>query len=366
MLRVRRRSRLQIKAIDISYAQKNVDFANVKKAGIKAVIIRNGYLGKTDTEFKTHMNGAIQAGLDIGTFTYIMADTVAQARTEAQETVERLKPYRGHLTYPVFCDMESEKYCGKKYTSRLRTDIIKTFCEEVEKAGYFAALYINPSWLEQYTYKKELLNKYDIWLASWTDSPNKPTKYNYGQVMWQWGKGAVNGVKGDVDGDLVYIDYPDKIRALGKNFLPNKITKKAARDVVKSYGQAAVRTSPQRLDDNIIRRCEKSTKEQDKLYLVDCNLTVDGKKWIKHANKIEYSMLIDGAYLFKKVGTYSEYKTTTKINVRSSPKLAPNNVLGQLDGDSAVCVMGAAENGWLPCVYNNRKAYVSAQYVKEV
>ncbi len=359
---------MKIKAIDISYAQKNVDFVKVKKSGVKAVIIRTGYLNKTDDEFHNHMKGAIKAGLDIGVYTYIMSDTVAQAKLEAQQTVERLKDYRGHVNYPVFCDMESPKYYNdNKYSDALRTDIIQAFCEEIEKAGYFAALYINSSWLEQWTEKKELLGAYDIWLAAWTENPNKPTKYDYNQVMWQWGKGTVNGVYGDVDGDLVYIDYPEKIRKLNKNYLlSGAITKKSAHDIVKSYGQAAVRTSPQKLDDNIIKRCEKSTNKKDVLYAIDANITVDGVKWLSHAGEIGYSMLMDGPYLFKKVGSYEERVATTKVNVRSAPKIAPGNILGVLNAGDVVYVMGAAENGWFPCVYKNQKAYVSAQYVKEV
>ena len=179
---------MKIKSIDISYSQKNVDFAKVKKSGVKAVIVRTGYINKTDDEFHNHMKGAIKAGLDIGVYTYIMSDTVAQAKLEAQQTVERLKDYRGHVNYPVFCDMESEKYYNNaKYSNRLRTDIIKAFCEEIKKAGYYAALYINPAWLDNWTFKKELIGTYDIWLAAWTDDPNKPTKYDYGQTMWQWG-----------------------------------------------------------------------------------------------------------------------------------------------------------------------------------
>lgn len=37
-----------IKAIDVSVWQGNINFNKVKAAGVKAVIIRSGYLGKTD------------------------------------------------------------------------------------------------------------------------------------------------------------------------------------------------------------------------------------------------------------------------------------------------------------------------------
>ena len=354
---------MKIKAIDISHWQKNVDFDAVKQSGIKTVIIRNGYLGKTDTQFKAHMKGAIVAGFDIGTYTYIMSDTVEEAKKEAQQTIERLKPYRGYINYPVFCDMEEEKYYDNaKYSNRLRTDIIKVFCEEIKKAGYYAALYINPAWLDNWTIKEELIGTYDIWLAAWTKSPDKATKYDYGQIMWQWGVDKVPGISGDVDSNLVYVDYPKLIKAAGMNYLPAEVTnKKKVKDIYKSYGTAAIRTSYHKGNDNIVDRCAK-----DGLYPIDGTIIVDGVKWLCHADSTAYSMYKDGLILFKKVGVYTKHKATVKLNVRSAPKIAPGNILGVLNARDIVYVMGAAENGWFPCVYKNQKAYVSVQYVKEV
>ncbi len=213
----------RIKVIDISYAQQKVDFEAVKASGVEAVIIRTGYLGKTDTMFSSHMEGAISAGLDIGVYTYIMADNTAQAALEAQETISRIDRYRGKITYPVFCDMENGKYYNKeKFDNNSRTDIIETFCNVISGAGYYPAVYINPSWLEQWTEKERLLEKYDIWLAAWTQSDDIPTRYNYGQKMWQWGSEPVKGVNGEVDSNLCYVDYPQLIRKSGKNYLSDR------------------------------------------------------------------------------------------------------------------------------------------------
>lgn len=207
------------KAIDISYCQQNVDFKAVKLSGISAVIIRTGYLGKTDVEWDKHVKGAVSAGLDVGAYTYIMSETPEQARREARETVTRCDKYKGHITYPVFADMESEKYMTSRFDKQSRTKILLAFLDEIGKAGYYPAVYINPSWLETYIDKKQIQGRYDIWLAAWTDNPNKPTRFNYGQTMWQWGAAPVNGIKGAVDCDLVYCNYPQKIRAQCKNYL---------------------------------------------------------------------------------------------------------------------------------------------------
>lgn len=228
---------MPIKAIDISTWQKNINFTAVKQSGISAVIIRNGYLGTTDSEFHSHMKKALQAGIDTGTYTFIMSENVEQAKKEAQKTIQRLEPYKGKLTYPVFADMEAEKYMTSRFDKASRTKILLAFIGEIEKAGYYPAVYINPAWLESYVDKKQIIGRYDIWLAAWTDNPNKPTKYQYGQTMWQWGTANVNGISGKVDSDLVYCDYPQKIRSQKKNFLPQYQTVALAYD-------AAVRSQP--------------------------------------------------------------------------------------------------------------------------
>lgn len=226
-----------IKAIDISYCQPKVNYRALKIDGIDAVIIRNGYLNHTDDMWDTHVSGALKAGIDVGTYTYIVSETPEQARKEASETIKRLEKYKGSITYPVFADMESSKYLTSLYNKTSRTKILLAFLEVIEKAGYYPAVYINPSWLETYIDKTKILGRYDIWLAAWTDNPNKQTKYQYGQTMWQWGLGAVDGITDKVDCDLVYCNYPQKIKSAGKNFLPQEKT------VILNY-DAAIRYRP--------------------------------------------------------------------------------------------------------------------------
>ena len=228
---------MQKKAIDISYCQQNIDFTAVKLSGVEAVIIRNGYLGKTDTEWDRHVTGVLNAGLDVGTYTYIMSENVAQARTEAKETIKRLEKYKGKITYPIFADMESDKYLNGKFTTAQRTAILLSFLETIQKADYCAGIYTNPAWIKNYLDQSKIMGKYYLWLAAWTDNPNKATKYQLGQSMWQWGTGKVNGIKGDVDCDLVYVDFPAWLSKFDFNFLPK--TKTVTLDF-----QAAIRSAP--------------------------------------------------------------------------------------------------------------------------
>ena len=195
---------MTVKGIDISYANKNLDFKKLKSAGVRFAMIRTGYRQKTDDMFEDHMRKAIAAGLDVGAYCYCMAATPAEARKEAEYAVNLLKPYK--LTYPLFYDMEDASLFDLSRTKL--TNIALAFLETAEKAGLRAGLYANPSWLENKLNREKILSKYDLWLAHWTGSPNTPTKYQYGQTMWQWGADELTGSSGKIDGDICYVDYP--------------------------------------------------------------------------------------------------------------------------------------------------------------
>ena len=360
---------MQKTVLDISWANPSVDFAKVKATGISDVIIRTGYLGKTDTHFESHIQGAIKNGFNIGVYTYIMSKTVDDARVEAEQTIQRLAKYKGYINYPVFCDMEDERYhnggFGKIFDRRLCTDIIKTFCDTIRKGGYYPALYINPAWLENYTYKSEFVGKYDIWLAAWTGSFSKPTRYNYGQTMWQWGTSIVNGIMGDVDTNLVYVDYPTVVKKSGLNFLPQTVVSnsKLINNIMKSLGTAAIRTTPSK-SGNITGRVVKGG-----YYAFDEMITLsNGQVWLKHYGKKLYSMLIDGQTLFSNTTTYSIKFTSNALNVRSKPSLEGNKMTVLKQGEKVLVFDGYStkQDGytWVKILVGDKVGYVASKYLK--
>lgn len=193
---------MQKKGIDISYCQHGLDLSEAKNKGVEFVLIRAGIAKRTDTELKAHTSGAIKAELPYGFYWYSNAFSVSDAKMEAAACLKAIKPYSP--TYPIFYDMEKKEQI-EKLNIAARTAIITTFCDKVEAAGYTAGVYLNPSWLENYVDKSKIVGKYDIWLAHWTCSPRKPSKYNYGQKVWQWGLDKICGMA--VDGDICYFDY---------------------------------------------------------------------------------------------------------------------------------------------------------------
>ena len=61
---------------------------------------------------------------------------------------------------------------------------------------------------------KSICDRYSLWVAQW----GSKCTYNGTVNIWQYADDAVyNGVKGVVDADICYDDYPSKIKAAGKN-----------------------------------------------------------------------------------------------------------------------------------------------------
>lgn len=200
------------KGIDISKWNGKIDFQAVKNDGTDFLIIREGY-GKenpsqVDKKFEENYKNAKAVGIPVGVYHYSYADSVEDARKEAQFCLKNIAGKQ--LEYPVCFDIEDRTQLS--LNNRQRTDICKAFCEEIEKAGYYAMIYCNLNWWNNYLNKDEL-RKYDLWLAQWSEAA---PSVNCG--IWQYSdKGTIDGISGNVDLNIAYKDYPAIMKAKGLN-----------------------------------------------------------------------------------------------------------------------------------------------------
>lgn len=193
---------VRIKGIDISAYQEGIPFEEIKKAGVKFAIIRAGIGKNKDKQVDKFVEECKKHGIKYGFYWYSYALTVDRAKEEANACVSVIKQY--NPDYPVYYDIEDKSQIGQ-LTTRIRTDMCHAFCDKIRKAGYTAGIYANPSWFNNYLYKQELVDEYEIWLAHWTENPDIPSRYNYNQKVWQWGLDNIAGY--NVDGDLSFRDY---------------------------------------------------------------------------------------------------------------------------------------------------------------
>ena len=196
------------KGVDLSVYQKEIDYSALTDEGVKFAILRAGIGNNKDSALGQHINGLTKEKIPYGYYWYSYAHSVEEAKNEARKCLEVINGYSLPL-YPVFYDME-EKSQIKRLDNKTRTDMAIEFFRIIEADGFKAGIYVNPGWMLNYYDKDRLIGKYDIWLASWTDNPNRPTKYDFGQTIWQWGTENIKG--GEVDGDVCYIDYPEILK----------------------------------------------------------------------------------------------------------------------------------------------------------
>lgn len=204
------------KGIDVSVYQSSIDYAHT---GVDFAILRAGY-GKASSQkdkmFDTHYNGFKNAGIPVGAYWYSYAMTEDEARQEAKACIAVLQNTR--LEYPVYYDVEEDKQykLGKAKVSA----IIKAFCDELEKAGYWVGIYTNTSWYNS-VIDNSIKNRYALWIAHWNvQKPGITDEYG----IWQYKVGKQQGVAGDCDLDYGYIDYPELIKKAGKNNWSTKKT----------------------------------------------------------------------------------------------------------------------------------------------
>lgn len=273
-----------IKGIDISWANSNLDYKKLWNSGVKFAIIRTGYRQKTDDLFHTHMKGCLEAGIKVGAYTYCKARDVYEAKREADYAKTLLDMYPNQIDYPVFYDMEDQSI--EPLEKGVLTEIAATFLAEMEGYGYTAGIYANPSWLENKLDKKRFMGFYPIWLAHWTQDPDKPTKYDYGQAIWQWGASNIQGAPSAIDMDISYVDF-----SVPK--APMKTVELYVNGVYKSEGIARIRQQPN-LNGKEISRCVRGG-----LYIaLDFRTDERGFTWFRHESGWSCLNDVDNAKLF--------------------------------------------------------------------
>ena len=196
--------------IDVSQWQGDINWNAVQT---DFAILRAGYgkeKSQIDTKFERNYNGCKAAGIPVGAYWYSYALSADEARKEADAFINALKGKK--FEYPVYLDVEEAKTLklGRDKVS----EIIIAFLEKMEKAGFFAGLYMSASPLTTHT-TDFVKKRFAIWVANYgVSKPNYSGQYG----MWQKSStGKVNGISGNVDLNECYVDYPKQIKADGKN-----------------------------------------------------------------------------------------------------------------------------------------------------
>lgn len=202
------------RGIDVSSYQGKIDWSRVKPY-IDFAIIRCGWGNDTrrqdDVYYERNAKTCEELKIPFGVYLYSYATTLDEARSEVEHTLRLIRDKK--LEYPVFLDVESRRQMA--LPKEKLVEIVKYYCEEMQKEGYYVGIYSN-----LYRFKSNLdsneLDSFDKWVAEWNDH----FTYEGKAGMWQnTSYEQINGIEGRVDGDIAFYDYPKIIRDAGLNHL---------------------------------------------------------------------------------------------------------------------------------------------------
>lgn len=195
------------KGIDISRYQGAPDFGKLKSE-VDFVILQAGfgrYASQKDAQFERGYTECKKHGIPCGVYWFSYAQTADEARQEAKACMDVIAGKS--FEYPIYYDIEGSACTGDVWGK------CKAFCGELEKARYFAGIYISRSPAQQYL-PTDVGEKYALWLAEYGSA------LNWGGAVGMWqnsSTGRFGGISGDVDTDICYVDYPALIKRGGYN-----------------------------------------------------------------------------------------------------------------------------------------------------
>lgn len=207
------------KGVDVSYAQKEINYDKLVATGqVNFMIARIGWYSESrkvfnvDEQFKRNYKLIRQNNIPLGAYFYSYAESVDEAKTEAEQVVKYLKE-SGQTRYelPIFYDIEDK--CQIALDKQTRTNMVISFCEILKNAGYKVGVYSYLYWLTNYMYLNQLPDDYSIWVAQYKGNddgslPDNIYKYLETHDIWQYtSKGKIDGINSEVCVDICYKKY---------------------------------------------------------------------------------------------------------------------------------------------------------------
>lgn len=215
---------MEIRGIDVSAWQGNINWDTVANYGMDFVILRITEAGNViDNCFEKNYSGCQKHNIPTGAYKYSYAMTVAEIQSEARKVVEVLNGRK--LQYPVWLDLEwnNQRSLGAEQIHKLA----EAFEKIITAAGYKFGIYCNVDWYLNVICNH--LKKYDFWIACYPESDNgtlqERLRPDFG-VGWQYSsKAKIPGISGTVDRNVFYKDYAESKKQEGGTDVDKEIEK---------------------------------------------------------------------------------------------------------------------------------------------
>lgn len=199
------------KGIDLSRHNVVTNWDRVKDQVDFCILRAGGNYGGyyKDSKFEQYYAACKRLGIPVGAY-YDAGKELwcADGKEYAQHFLKLIQDKT--FEYPVYIDIE---VVPKKYR-KATTGAAVAFCLEMEKSRYYTGIYgsdIN-------TFKEQLIydqvTPFTLWVARYGKKPSYVKQY----AMWQYtSRGAIVGIKGNVDKDECYTDFPKIMKGVHLN-----------------------------------------------------------------------------------------------------------------------------------------------------
>lgn len=380
--------------IDISKWQGKINWQQVKDSGIEFAFIRIGYRGENGIVYKDdnadyNIQQAQKAGILVGVYFFSTAVSEAEAKEEAEWTLQAVEGYK--ISYPIVYDCEGYKNSTSRMfdlSASQRTTNAVTFLQTVKDAGYDAMFYGARGEIEDEAYWEiqKIEKRFKIWVAQYTSVtyPEKDKPDYQGKASaWQYtNKGHVSGVSGNVD---MVVCYFTKKEASAKNA---SVTPEAAQapltDEEKLYTAVNEQVTAKELTN---LRTAATTKSDVVVALkngeVATRIGVGKNGWSKlqYNGQIVYAIT---SYLTTDLSQKSTTQTPTQqkdivagheftpksdrvtakeyVNLRKLPTTDSESV-GKLSSGEFVERTAVSNKGWSRLLYNGQVVYAVTSYL---
>lgn len=206
---------MEVKGIDVSAWQGQIDWKTVAAYGMDFAILRITEAGNViDEYFERNYTECQKYNIPTGVYKYSYAMTIAEIQSEARKVVSVLNGRK--LQYPVWLDLEynNQRSLGAENIHKMA----EAFEKIITAAGYKFGIYCNVDWYMNVICSH--LKKYDFWIArypanddGWLQERLRP---DFG-VGWQYSsKAKIPGINGTVDRNVFYKDYKE-VSTVDKN-----------------------------------------------------------------------------------------------------------------------------------------------------
>ncbi len=196
-----------MQGVDVSRYQGDIDWNKVKEFGMEFAIVRVGgrFINSgglyDDRLYRENIEGALEAGLDVGVYFFSQAISEEEGIEEAEYVLSLIEGY--DLTMPVVMDWEplgGDEARTYGVEPKEITRAIRGFCGRIREAGYEPMIYFNSHSAYARMDLRELTD-IKFWFAQYNDVPT----FYYHFDMWQYSdQGMVDGINGEVDLNLYF------------------------------------------------------------------------------------------------------------------------------------------------------------------